>query len=65
MGNTLPSSPVYFEDFLYDLEKDPIEKNNLVKDPAYKEIRAELKSKLIKQMVDAGERKPLILPKIF
>ena len=30
MGYLRHSSPVYFEDFLYDLEKDPIEKNNLI-----------------------------------
>lgn len=64
-GNLCHSSHVYFEDFLYDLEKDPIEKNNLVKDPAYKQVRKELKQMLIKQMTDVGEKKPLILPKIL
>ncbi len=65
MGYTRHSSLVYHEDFLYDLEKDPIEKYNLVKDPAYKKVRAELKKMLIKQMVEVGEKKPLVLPKIF
>lgn len=65
MGYVRHSSPVYHEDFLYDLEKDPIEKHNLVKDPAYKQVRAQLKKMLIKQMTDVGEKKPLILPKIF
>lgn len=60
-GNIRHSAKVYFEDFLYDLEKDPIEKNNLVRDPAYKEIRNQLKKKLIKQMTDIGEKKPIIL----
>lgn len=64
-GNLCHSAPVYFEDFLYDLEKDPIEKNNLVKDPAYKKVRAELKQMLIEQMTAIGEKKPLVLPKIF
>ncbi len=31
---------------LYDLEKDPIEKNNLIKDPNYKDIVRELRAKL-------------------
>lgn len=61
-GNTVHSSPVYFEDYLYDLEKDPIEKYNLIKDPEYKEIREELKEMLIREMVNAGEKKPKILP---
>lgn len=63
-GNLCRKSRVYFEDFFYDLEKDPIEKHNLVRDPEYKEIRRELKEKLIKQMTDIGERKPIILPAI-
>ncbi|MBQ2963668.1 MAG: sulfatase-like hydrolase/transferase [Clostridia bacterium] len=63
-GNVLHSSPIYFEDFLYDLEKDPIEKNNLVKDPEYKQVRKELKQMLIKQMTEVGEKKPIILPKL-
>lgn len=64
MGNVCSGSPIYFEDFLYDLEKDPIEKNNLVKAPEYKEVRNQLKAKLIKQMTDIGERKPIILSKL-
>ncbi len=63
-GNIRSRSGVYFEDFLYDLERDPIEKHNLVCGPAYKEIRSQLKAKLIKQMTDVGEKKPLILPAI-
>lgn len=61
-GNAVHSSPVYFEDYLYDLEKDPIEKYNLIKDPEYKEIREELKEMLIREMVNADEKKPKILP---
>lgn len=61
-GNAVHSSPVYFEDYLYDLEKDPIEKYNLIKDPKYKQIREELKEMLIREMVNAGEKKPKILP---
>ena len=63
-GNVLHTSPIYFEDFLYDLEKDPIEKNNLVKAPEYKQVRKELKQMLIKQMTEVGEKKPIILPKL-
>ncbi|MCH5170917.1 MAG: sulfatase-like hydrolase/transferase [Oscillospiraceae bacterium] len=61
-GNLSPSSPVYFEDYLYDLEKDPIEKYNLIKDNNYSQIRKELREMLIREMVNAGEKKPKILP---
>lgn len=56
------SSDYYEEDFLYDLKKDPYELNNLVRDPAYKEIRSELAKQLIEEMVKAGERAPVINP---
>lgn len=55
------SSDVYVEDFLYDLKKDPFELNNLVKDPAYLNIRKELAVQLIEEMKNAGEKEPQIL----
>ena len=61
-GAYLPWSKLYFEDFLYDLEKDPLEKNNLVKAPEYKEVRRQMKELLIREMVNAGEAKPKIVP---
>ena len=63
-GQVCHSSKVYFEDYLYDLKKDPFEKNNLVKDKDYKEIRENLKKLLIREMVNAGEKEPVILPAI-
>ncbi len=56
------SAKAYFEDYLYDLEKDPIEKHNLVKDKRYAKVRQELKYLLIEKMVEAGEERPVILP---
>ncbi|MGN0458182.1 MAG: sulfatase-like hydrolase/transferase [Eubacterium sp.] len=56
------SARAYFEDYLYDLEKDPNEKNNLIKDSRYAKVRQELKYLLIEQMVNAGEERPVILP---
>ena len=52
----------YAEAFLYDLEKDPHEKNNLIRDPAFEEIRAALAEKLKKKMLQAGEMIPVITP---
>lgn len=56
------SSRAYWENYLYDLEKDPNEKNNLIKNPHYAHVRRELKELLIEQMVNAGEERPVIFP---
>jgi len=65
VGYAHHSSNVYFEDYLYDLKNDPIEKNNLIKDSKYKNIRQELKYLLLEQMKNAGESAPVILPAII
>lgn len=61
-GRKVPSSDVYVEDFLYDLEKDPHERNNLVKDSSYVQFRADLAERLKMRMAEAGEKVPDILP---
>ena len=53
---------VYYEDYLYDLEADPFERHNLVEDQRYESVRAELAEKLIREMLQAGESRPVILP---
>lgn len=58
------NSKVYFEDYLYDLKKDPNERVNLVKSPRYAHIRQEMKYLLIEEMQKAGEEIPVILPAI-
>lgn len=58
------SAKVYFESYLYDLQKDPNEKRNLVKDPRYKHVRQELKYLLLEQMQKAHEEAPVIFPAI-
>ena len=58
-------SKVYFENYLYDLQKDPNEKNNLIKDPRYAHVRQELKFLLLKQMQNAQEEAPVILPAVI
>lgn len=57
-------SDTYTEDYLYDLENDYVEKNNLVSDPAYADIRREMAERLKKRMAEAGEPVPVILPKV-
>jgi len=58
-----PSSDVYVEDFLYDLESDPHEWNNLVSDPNLREIREQLRKTLKRRMREAGEAGPRIVSK--
>jgi len=57
-----PSSDVYVEDFLYDLDADPHEKNNLVAAPDYADVRGTLAKTLKRRMVEAGESEPIIQP---
>lgn len=60
-GGRDPSSDVYVEQYLYDLEADPYERNNLVGDPAYREIADELAETLVRRMIEAGEKAPEII----
>lgn len=59
------NSKVYFEDYLYDLKKDPIEKHNLVKAPKYAHVRRELKYLLLEEIRKAGEEAPVIFPALI
>ncbi len=61
-GNAAPGSDRYHEHHLYDLEADPHERNDLVRDPAYAPIRAELAATLQRRMAHAGEARAEILP---
>ena len=55
------SSKVYFDDFLYDLKNDPLEKNNLVNKKDSRKILHEMRKLLAREMVKAGEKKPVFL----
>jgi arylsulfatase A-like enzyme len=61
-GSAVKGSDIYTEDFLYDLENDPHERNNLVADLKLKAVRARLAKLLKMRMVEAGEDTPEILP---
>ena len=52
----------YYEDFLYDLNADPHERNNLVRSQAHEAVRQTLAERLIRRMREAGEEAPRILP---
>jgi uncharacterized sulfatase len=55
-------SDVYYEEYLYDNEDDPHQRNNLVTDPALADIRASLAETLKRRMVEAGEAESEIRP---
>lgn len=53
----------YTEDFLYDLEKDPFERDNLIGRPEYREVCDELCALLLDYMKKAGEPEAKIIKK--
>jgi len=56
------SAEVYQEAFLYDLENDPHERNNLIDDPAHRTTRKTLKKALLARMETIGEEPCRIIP---
>ena len=44
-GGEAAASDVYADDFLYDMQKDPWQLNNVVADPAYAAVKAELRER--------------------
>ena len=57
-----PSSDLYVDDFLYDLENDPHEQHNLVRSADHIRVRETLAQRLKSRMVQAGEDAPEIIP---
>lgn len=53
------SAAHYFDDFLYDLVNDPLEKTNLVNSKEHTSVLQEMRALLAREMVNAGERKPI------
>ena len=47
-GGEKPSSDLYADDYLYDMDKDPHQLNNLIFEPQYVKIKHELREKLKK-----------------
>lgn len=59
-GGEYAGSDLYADDFLYDLNKDPYELNNLIEDESYREVKLVLRKKL----ADWIEKVEHIRPKI-
>ena len=56
-------SESYREEFLYDLEADPFERQNLVMDPKYRQNQRQLAATIKIKMRSIGKPIPEILPK--
>ena len=54
-------SDTYLDKFLFDNLKDPNQKTNLADDPAYAEVKADLRMRLLACAAKAGEGTPCIL----
>ena len=59
-GGEAASAPVYADDFLYDLGKDPYQLHNLIGDPAYTCVKEDLRSRLIHWIRKAEGYTPVI-----
>ncbi|MBI5725927.1 MAG: sulfatase-like hydrolase/transferase [Planctomycetes bacterium] len=57
-----PGSDVYAEYALYDLREDPHELRNLIGMAAFAKVAEELRGRLIRRMVQVGEKPPKIEP---
>ena len=60
-GGVAAASDLYADDFMYDLEKDPYELNNIVHDPAYTEIKLDLRKRLLAWIKEAENVTPEIV----
>ena len=61
-GSQVAAAARYVEEFLYDLENDPHERHNLVKEPSLADERRTLADRLNRRMAEAGEKPPVIAP---
>ena len=59
-GFAVPAADIYADDFLYDLERDPWQLNNLISDPAYAQVKADLQNRLLDQIERAEGVRPVI-----
>ena len=58
-------SDIYFEDYLYDNNKDIAQKYNLIKSKEYEQVKNSLKSLLLNQIENIEGKRPKIVSRIF
>lgn len=61
-GGKYPFSEIYIEQFLYDLVNDSYEKNNLIENTDYTDIKKQLRQQLKTRIISIEGYKPRILP---
>ena len=59
-GGAAAASDLYADDFLYDMEQDPHQLNNVVADPAYAQVKAALRERLLDWIWRAEGTRPVI-----
>ncbi len=59
-GGAAAASDRYADDFLYDMEQDPHQLNNVVADPVYAQVKAELRERLLDWIWRAEGARPVI-----
>ncbi|MEG0085607.1 MAG: DUF4976 domain-containing protein, partial [Niameybacter sp.] len=57
----VPSETTFYEDYLYNLEEDPHEQNNLIEVAAYEGVREKLRERMKKRMEEVEKECPIIL----
>jgi len=61
LGHRAPDAPVYVEDALYDNTVDPHQRNNLVADPAFGDLRRQLGDRLLAEVARFEGASPRIV----
>ena len=59
-GGTAAAAGRYADDFLYDMEQDPHQLNNVVANPAYTQVKEELRERLLDWIWRAEGARPVI-----
>lgn len=59
-GGEAAAADVYADDFLYDIDRDPYQLNNVVADPSYAEVKADMRRRLLDWIEKAEGRRPVI-----
>ncbi len=59
-GGEAATSDVYADDYLYDMTKDPYQLENIVEDPAYAQVKKDLRDRLTDWIEKAEGKRPVI-----
>lgn len=59
-GGEAAASDVYEDDFLYDMEKDPYQLNNVVDSPDYADVKLDMRERLLDWIEKAEGKRPVI-----